>query len=64
MLFLSPLAAWISELPILRARKPWIVAAACLALAAIPVAVVLFLAQYEFAKNMEAQPGGYEDDAY
>lgn len=65
VLLLAPLVSWASELPALRARKPWVVAAVRLALTAIPLSAVLFLAQRDFAKNMETTTGGeYQSDEY
>ena len=37
---------------------------ALLALAAIPLAIVLFVAQRDFAKNMATPSGGYQSDEY
>lgn len=64
VLFVAPLAAWASELPLLRGRKPWIIATARLALTAVPLAAVLFFAQRDFAHNMETPAGGYQYDEY
>ena len=54
-LFLAPLLCWVSELPVLSQRKPWIVATVRLALVAVPLAVVLGLAKRDFDKDM-AEP--------
>lgn len=55
-IFLAPLLCWATELPVIRNRKPWLVAAVRLGLVALPLAAVLFLAQRDFAKNSSA-PG-------
>jgi hypothetical protein len=62
-IFLAPLLCWATELPVLRTRKPWIVAAVRLALVALPLAAVLFLAQRDFAKN-SAMPAGDDSESY
>jgi hypothetical protein len=60
-IFLAPLLCWATELPVLRHRKPWVVAAVRLGLVALPLAIVLFLAQRDFARNSSAPAGdGYE----
>ncbi len=65
VLLIAPVVCWASELPVLRARKPRVIAAVRLALATIPLAAVLFLAQRDFAKNMETTTGGeYQSDEY
>ena len=65
VLLITPLLCWASELPVLRARKPWVIATARLALAAVPLAVVLFLAQQDFVKNLATPTGGeYQSDEY
>ena len=58
IIFLAPLLCWATELPVLRNRKPWLVAAIRLSLVALPLAAVLFLAQRDFAKNSEMPAGG------
>jgi hypothetical protein len=62
-IFLAPLACWATELKVLRNRKPWVVAAVRLALVAVPLAAVLFLAQRDFAKNSSA-PDGADPEGY
>ncbi len=63
VVFLSPLLCWATELRVFRNRKPWHVAAVRLALVALPLAAVLFLAQRDFAKN-SAEPGGAGSENY
>ncbi|MCA9147249.1 MAG: hypothetical protein H6823_03720 [Planctomycetaceae bacterium] len=48
VILLAPLLCWVTELPVLRDRKPWIVGAIRLTLVAIPLVVVLLLAKREF----------------
>ena len=62
-IFLAPLLCWTTELPVFRHRKPWFVAAVRLALVAVPLAAVLFLAQRDFAKN-SAMPAGEDAERY
>ena len=62
-IFLAPLLCWTTELPVFRNRKPWVVAAVRLALVALPLAAVLFLAQRDFAKN-SAMPAGEDAESY
>jgi hypothetical protein len=65
VLLFAPLVCWATELPALRAQKPWVIGSVRLALASIPLAAVLFLAQRDFAKNMESTTGGeYQSDEY
>lgn len=63
VIVLAPLLCWVTELPVFRARKPWVVAAVRLALVALPLAAVLFLAQRDFARN-SAAPGGAGSENY
>ncbi|HEY2253268.1 MAG TPA: hypothetical protein VGH74_19475 [Planctomycetaceae bacterium] len=63
VIFVAPLLSWVSEMPKLRARKPWLVAAVRLALVALPLVAVLFLAQRDFAKNSTG-PGGADSENY
>jgi hypothetical protein len=62
-IFLAPLLCWATELPVIRTRKPWVVAVVRLALVALPLAAVLFLAQRDFAKN-SAAPAGGDSESY
>jgi len=62
-IFVAPLLAWGAELSVLRNRKPWQIAAVRLALVAIPLAVVLFLAQQDFASK-SAAAGADEYEMY
>jgi hypothetical protein len=51
-LFFAPLLCWLPELlPAVRRRRPWVRAATCLLLVAIPIAIVVFQAQRQFAKD-------------
>ena len=52
IVFLTPLLCWVSELPVLCRRPAWQVALVRLALVAVPLACVLFLAQRDFARAM------------
>jgi hypothetical protein len=54
-LFLAPLLCWVSEFPVLRNRRPWVIAAARLGLVAVPLVVVLGLAKRDFDRDM-AEP--------
>jgi hypothetical protein len=51
MLF-APLLCWVAEWPPLERQKPWLKAALCLALVAIPLAFVLAAAQLHFNREM------------
>jgi hypothetical protein len=62
-ILLAPLLCWTTELPVFRNRKPWVIAAVRLALVALPLAAVLFLAQRDFAKN-SAMPAGEDSGSY
>ncbi len=61
---LAPLLCWSTELPVLRNRKPWQVAATRLALVALPLAAVLFMAERDFARNSampsEGESGNFQ----
>ena len=48
----APLLCWITELPSLRHRKPWLVGLVRLALVAIPLLVVLAVAKRDFDRKM------------
>jgi hypothetical protein len=63
VIFLAPLLCWATEFRVLRNRKPWVVAAVRLALVALPLAAVLFLAQRDFTRN-SAVPGGAGSENY
>ena len=51
-LLLAPLLLWVSEMPFLRHRRPWLVVSLRLLLVAIPLAVVLVLAKQDFDREM------------
>jgi hypothetical protein len=55
--FLAPLLCWLTELPGLRALKPWKIGAIRIALVAIPLLIVVALAKRDFDRNMEANSG-------
>jgi hypothetical protein len=52
VLFVAPLLCWVTELPPLRARRPWLVGTVRLLLVAIPLAIVLGLAKHDFDREM------------
>jgi hypothetical protein len=54
-LFVAPLLCWVSELPPLRARPPWVIGTVRLVVVAIPLAIVLGLAKHDFDRDM-AEP--------
>jgi hypothetical protein len=49
--FLAPLLCWVSELPMLHARKPWVIATVRLALVAIPLVAVFVAAKRDFDRT-------------
>jgi len=51
VLLIAPLLCWVSELPLVRGRKPWVMGAVRLAIVAIPLAVVLGLAKHDFDRD-------------
>ena len=51
-ILLAPLLSWATETPPLRNRSRWFKGVACLALAAIPLAIVLAFAKLEFDREM------------
>ena len=51
-LLLAPLLLWVTEMPMLRHRKSWLVGSLRLLLVAIPLAVVLVLAKQDFDREM------------
>lgn len=51
-MLLAPLLCWISEVPLLRNRSPWLVGSIRLGLVAIPLIVVLALAKRDFDRDM------------
>jgi hypothetical protein len=55
--FVAPLLCWLTELPWLRKRKPWKIGVMRIALAAIPLLIVVALAKRDFDRNMEANSG-------
>lgn len=50
-LVLAPLLCWITELPWLRQRSPWIVGSARLICVAMPLVIILLLAKLEFDRE-------------
>ena len=52
VMLLAPLLCWVTEIPLLRNRKPWIVGSIRLILVAIPLVVVLVLAKRDFDRDM------------
>lgn len=51
-MLLAPLLCWVTEMPLLRNRKPWLVGSIRLVLVAIPLIVVLTLAKRDFDRDM------------
>ena len=51
-MLLSPLLCWVTEIPQLRQRKPWLVGLLRLVLVAIPLLVVLAAAKRDFDRDM------------
>ncbi len=51
-MLLAPLLCWLTELPRLRHRKPWLVGSLRLVLVAIPLLVVLAAAKRDFDRDM------------
>jgi hypothetical protein len=51
-MLLAPLLCWVTEIPLLRNRKPWIVGVVRLTLVAIPLVVVLVAAKRDFDRDM------------
>lgn len=51
-MLLTPLLCWVSEMPRLRRRKPWLVGSFRLVLVAIPLLVVLAAAKRDFDRDM------------
>ncbi len=51
-MLLAPLLCWITEIPLLRNRSPWIVGSLRLLLVAIPLVVVLWMAKRDFDRDM------------
>lgn len=51
-MLLAPLLCWATEAPFLRHRKPWLIGTLRLALAAIPLLVVLASAKRDFDRDM------------
>ncbi|MEO8496275.1 MAG: hypothetical protein ABI614_14490 [Planctomycetota bacterium] len=52
VMLLAPLLCWMTELPLLRSRKPWLTGSLRLMLVAIPLFVVLYLAKRDFDRDM------------
>ena len=51
-MLLAPLLCWVTELPLLRHQKPWVVGSLRLFLVAIPLLAVLALAKRDFDRDM------------
>ena len=51
-MLLAPLLCWVTELPPLRHRKPWLVGSLRLVLVAIPLLAVLIMAKRNFDRDM------------
>jgi hypothetical protein len=51
VLLFSPLLCWMSELPILRCRSPWLIGIIRLAFVAVPLFVVIFLEKRDFDRH-------------
>jgi hypothetical protein len=51
-ILLSPLLCWVTELPLLRNRKPWLVGTVRLIVVAIPLLIVLTEAKFDFDRDM------------
>jgi hypothetical protein len=51
-LLLAPLLCWVTEIPPLRGRKPWLVASLRIGLVGIPLVLVLAAARAEFSREM------------
>ena len=51
-ILLAPLLCWVSEIPLVRRRRPWIVGSLRLAMVAIPLVMVLGAAKKEFDRDM------------
>lgn len=52
VMLLAPLLCWVTEAPLLRSQKPWLVGSLRLGLIAIPLVVALALAKRDFDRNM------------
>lgn len=52
VILLAPLLCWITEAPLLRHRKPWLVGSLRLILVAIPLVVMLVVAKRQFDRDM------------
>lgn len=50
-MFCAPTLCWVTELPILRRRSPWIVGAVRLGLIAVPFLIVLAIAKQDFDRH-------------
>lgn len=61
-LFLAPLAGWLTALRFVRRLPAWVLGAGQVLLTAIPVVIVLFLAQQNFVKS-SAAPSSSDEDA-
>jgi len=51
-MLLAPLLCWVTETPLLKHRKPWLVGSIRLALVTIPLVVVLALVKCDFDRDM------------
>ena len=52
VLLLAPLLCWVTEMPLLRHRRPWLVGSLRLVLVAMPLVVVLAVAKRDFDRDM------------
>jgi hypothetical protein len=60
VMLLAPLLCWVTELPWLRDRKPWVVGTVRLALVAIGLIVVLVIAWRDFDRDMRPLLGSID----
>jgi len=51
ILLLSPLLSWVTELPIVRSRRPWLIGTVRLALVAVPLVAVVYLEKRDFDRH-------------
>lgn len=63
-MLLSPLLCWVSELPQLRHRQPWLVGSLRLMLVAIPLLVVLTTAKRDFDRDMAPLLGNIPESTF
>ncbi len=62
VLVLAPLLCWVTEVPLLRHRNPWLVGLLRLVLVAIPLVVVLAVAKRDFDREMTPLLGMVQED--